>query len=235
MSDLIESGNVRCPPCLLHFNQSPMYQFILWSAPIFGISSSWYCTLRIDWFMSYLFESGPSSYSSTCIILGTWVVVSPHAGWLPIHQDDHERRWRPHLPALCRGDGHHWPAAQAMQMRLRCMSTDPPPILSYRSDCSLPCLRCVPSSNNNCHLTLQICVWCWHHIIDMAEKEETEGRCPACRTRYDKDRIVKMAATCDRSVAMLLLLPINFCCTSEDWLQHLRLITLLYIMWNRNR
>uniref|UniRef100_A0A0E0BED4 RRM domain-containing protein n=1 Tax=Oryza glumipatula TaxID=40148 RepID=A0A0E0BED4_9ORYZ len=47
---------------------------------------------------------------------------------------------------------------------------------------------------------LQICVWCWHHIIDMAEKEDTEGRCPACRTRYDKDRIVKMAATCDRTV-----------------------------------
>jgi hypothetical protein len=34
----------------------------------------------------------------------------------------------------------------------------------------------------------------------MAEKEETEGRCPACRTRYDKDRIVKMTATCERSV-----------------------------------
>ena len=147
----------------------------------------------------------------------TWVVVSPHAGWLPIHQDDHERRWRPHLPALCRGDGHHWPAAQAMQMRLWCMSTDPPPIISYRSDCSLPCLRCAPSSNNNCHLTLQICVWCWHHIIDMAEKEETEGRCPACRTRYDKDRIVKMAATCDRSVTMLLFLPINFCSASADY------------------
>ena len=48
--------------------------------------------------------------------------------------------------------------------------------------------------------TLQICVWCWHHIIDMAEKEEIEGRCPACRTPYDKDRIVKMAATCERFV-----------------------------------
>jgi CCR4-NOT transcription complex subunit 4 len=49
------------------------------------------------------------------------------------------------------------------------------------------------------YAALQICVWCWHHIIDMAEKEDTEGRCPACRTRYDKDRIVKMAAaTCDR-------------------------------------
>ena len=93
------------------------------------------------------------------------------------------------------------------------------PILSYiinQSDCILPCLRCATSSNNNFHLTLQICVWCWHHIIDMAEKEETEGRCPACRTRYDKDRIVKMAATCDRSFTMLLFLTINFCFTSTD-------------------
>ncbi|KAL6630599.1 hypothetical protein ACP70R_028450 [Stipagrostis hirtigluma subsp. patula] len=52
-----------------------------------------------------------------------------------------------------------------------------------------------------CKCGYDICVWCWHHIIDMAEKEETEGRCPACRTRYDKDRIVKMAATCERTVA----------------------------------
>ncbi|VAI16333.1 unnamed protein product [Triticum turgidum subsp. durum] len=52
-----------------------------------------------------------------------------------------------------------------------------------------------------CKCGYEICVWCWHHIIDMAEKEDTEGRCPACRTRYDKDRIVKMAATCDRTVA----------------------------------
>ncbi|CAO2184372.1 unnamed protein product [Urochloa humidicola] len=52
-----------------------------------------------------------------------------------------------------------------------------------------------------CKCGYDICVWCWHHIIDMAEKEETEGRCPACRTRYDKDRIVKMAANCERTVA----------------------------------
>ncbi|KQJ92684.1 hypothetical protein BRADI_4g45240v3 [Brachypodium distachyon] len=51
-----------------------------------------------------------------------------------------------------------------------------------------------------CKCGYEICVWCWHHIIDMAEKEDTEGRCPACRTRYDKDRIVKMAATCERTV-----------------------------------
>lgn len=45
---------------------------------------------------------------------------------------------------------------------------------------------------------LQICVWCWHHIMDMAEKDDTEGRCPACRSPYDKEKIVGMAAKCER-------------------------------------
>ncbi|KAK4760611.1 hypothetical protein SAY87_005504 [Trapa incisa] len=46
-----------------------------------------------------------------------------------------------------------------------------------------------------------ICVWCWHHIMEMAEKDETEGRCPACRTPYDKEKIVGMASRCERVVA----------------------------------
>ncbi|KAK8950379.1 hypothetical protein KSP40_PGU006461 [Platanthera guangdongensis] len=49
-----------------------------------------------------------------------------------------------------------------------------------------------------CKCGYEICVWCWHHIVEMAEKEETGGRCPACRTPYDKDRIVGMSANCDR-------------------------------------
>ena len=44
----------------------------------------------------------------------------------------------------------------------------------------------------------QICVWCWHHIMEMAQKDETESRCPACRSPYDKERIVTMAANCQR-------------------------------------
>ncbi|PWZ58086.1 Kinesin-like protein KIN-5B [Zea mays] len=63
----------------------------------------------------------------------------------------------------------------------------------------VPCsVRHDPESMSKLKMYDKICVWCWHHIIDMAEKEETKGRCPACRTRYDKDMIVKMAATCDR-------------------------------------
>ncbi|KAL0735212.1 hypothetical protein Bca4012_011422 [Brassica carinata] len=42
-----------------------------------------------------------------------------------------------------------------------------------------------------------ICVWCWHHIVDMAEKDQIEGRCPACRTPYDKEKVVGMTVNCD--------------------------------------
>ncbi|XP_042427109.1 uncharacterized protein LOC122014761 isoform X1 [Zingiber officinale] len=46
-----------------------------------------------------------------------------------------------------------------------------------------------------CKCGYEICVWCWHHIIEMAEKDDIEARCPACRTAYDKDRVIKMAST----------------------------------------
>ncbi|XP_068668358.1 uncharacterized protein [Aristolochia californica] len=52
-----------------------------------------------------------------------------------------------------------------------------------------------------CKCGYEICVWCWHHIIDIAEKDDTEGRCPACRTPYDKEKIVGTAANCERMVA----------------------------------
>ncbi|XP_022947300.1 uncharacterized protein LOC111451202 isoform X1 [Cucurbita moschata] len=52
-----------------------------------------------------------------------------------------------------------------------------------------------------CKCGYEICVWCWHHIMDMAEKDDTEGRCPACRSVYDKDKIVGTASSCERLVA----------------------------------
>ncbi|CAL0304106.1 unnamed protein product [Lupinus luteus] len=51
-----------------------------------------------------------------------------------------------------------------------------------------------------CKCGYEICVWCWHHIMDMAEKDDVEGRCPACRSAYDKERIVGMASNCERLV-----------------------------------
>lgn len=45
--------------------------------------------------------------------------------------------------------------------------------------------------------------------MDMAEKDVTEGRCPACRTPYNKERIVGTAAKCERYFHMLFYgLPI---------------------------
>jgi CCR4-NOT transcription complex subunit 4 len=49
-----------------------------------------------------------------------------------------------------------------------------------------------------CKCGYQICVWCWHHIMDMAEKDQSEGRCPACRTPYDKEKIVGMTVDQER-------------------------------------
>ncbi|KAM7254705.1 hypothetical protein ACFE04_019946 [Oxalis oulophora] len=54
---------------------------------------------------------------------------------------------------------------------------------------------------NPCQCGYQICVWCWNHIMEMAEKVNTEGRCPACRTAYDKEKIVAAAENCERLVA----------------------------------
>lgn len=39
--------------------------------------------------------------------------------------------------------------------------------------------------------------------MDMAAKDDTEGRCPACRTPYDKERIVGMTVNTERHVLIL--------------------------------
>ncbi|XP_050212942.1 uncharacterized protein LOC126664549 isoform X2 [Mercurialis annua] len=49
-----------------------------------------------------------------------------------------------------------------------------------------------------CKCGYEICVWCWHQVLEMAAKEETDGRCPACRNPYDKEKIVGMAANAER-------------------------------------
>ncbi|KAI5560926.1 hypothetical protein BDE02_16G078900 [Populus trichocarpa] len=52
-----------------------------------------------------------------------------------------------------------------------------------------------------CKCGYEICVWCWNHIMEMAGKDNSDGRCPACRIPYDKEKIVGMAANCERLVA----------------------------------
>ncbi|XP_059309131.1 uncharacterized protein LOC132060223 isoform X1 [Lycium ferocissimum] len=50
-----------------------------------------------------------------------------------------------------------------------------------------------------CKCGYQVCLWCWHHIMDMAEKDESEGRCPACRTTYEKEKVVRMQSNIERA------------------------------------
>ncbi|KAK4356084.1 hypothetical protein RND71_025055 [Anisodus tanguticus] len=50
-----------------------------------------------------------------------------------------------------------------------------------------------------CKCGYQVCIWCWHHIMDIAEKDASEGRCPACRTKYEKDEVVAMQANFERA------------------------------------
>ena len=35
----------------------------------------------------------------------------------------------------------------------------------------------------------QICLWCYHHILEEAAKESLPARCPNCRTDYDQEKI----------------------------------------------
>ncbi|XP_009342332.2 uncharacterized protein LOC103934301 isoform X1 [Pyrus x bretschneideri] len=52
-----------------------------------------------------------------------------------------------------------------------------------------------------CKCGYEVCVWCWHHIMEMAVNDGKEGRCPLCRTPYDKEKIVGVAANCQKLVA----------------------------------
>ncbi|RLM93852.1 hypothetical protein C2845_PM08G02030 [Panicum miliaceum] len=41
-----------------------------------------------------------------------------------------------------------------------------------------------------CKCGYEICLWCWHRIMNMDQKDESGGRCPGCRSVYNKDRIL---------------------------------------------
>ncbi|MCO5614460.1 hypothetical protein L7F22_068742 [Adiantum nelumboides] len=47
-------------------------------------------------------------------------------------------------------------------------------------------------------INTKICVWRCDHSMELAEKNSTEGLCPACKTPYDKEGIVLTAVHCDR-------------------------------------
>ena len=34
-----------------------------------------------------------------------------------------------------------------------------------------------------------MCLWCWNQLMETASRESLPGRCPNCRTEYDKEKI----------------------------------------------
>eukprot|EP00803_Ostreobium_quekettii_P011563 evm.model.scf_130EXC.6 EVM.evm.TU.scf_130EXC.6 scf_130EXC:96728-106019(-) len=40
-----------------------------------------------------------------------------------------------------------------------------------------------------CACGYSMCLWCWHQIMETAGKDNQEGRCPNCRTPYEKDKV----------------------------------------------
>lgn len=42
---------------------------------------------------------------------------------------------------------------------------------------------------NYCQCGYKMCLWCWNQLMETAGKENLPGKCPNCRTEYDKDKI----------------------------------------------
>lgn len=40
-----------------------------------------------------------------------------------------------------------------------------------------------------CQCDYRMCLWCWNQLMETAAKEALPGRCPNCRSEYDKEKI----------------------------------------------
>ncbi|XP_020576838.1 dentin sialophosphoprotein-like isoform X2 [Phalaenopsis equestris] len=49
-----------------------------------------------------------------------------------------------------------------------------------------------------CVCGYEICLWCWHFIIQTAAKDCIDARCPACDKPYDKEKILKRTINKER-------------------------------------
>lgn len=113
-------------------------------------------------------------------------------------QRNHEQRRREKVSFVCRRDGLDWSTIESLQMWLQGFGFSLMKQFLCFFNFVYLVLTCLIICFNPLVLPMQVCVWCWHHIMDMAEKDATEGRCPACRTPYDKDRIVGLESNFQR-------------------------------------
>ena len=40
-----------------------------------------------------------------------------------------------------------------------------------------------------CACGYRMCLWCWHQIMETAAKENQTGKCPNCRSPYEKGKV----------------------------------------------
>ncbi|EFN58458.1 hypothetical protein CHLNCDRAFT_20051, partial [Chlorella variabilis] len=58
-------------------------------------------------------------------------------------------------------------------------------------DCPLCCteLDVTDRAIQYCECGYQMCLWCYHHILEEAAKASLAARCPNCRSEYDEEKI----------------------------------------------
>ena len=90
--------------------------------------------------------------------------------------------WPGGMPATChRGAGR----------RARGGGAAPPPAAAPRA-----ARAACPPAHSPAHCAAlrarradHMCLWCYHHILEEAGKENVPARCPNCRSEYDQEKI----------------------------------------------
>ena len=86
------------------------------------------------------------------------------------------------------GEGGRWAAGRCACARPPLRHGLPPRGLAAPTPLALVALTpCLPGLHPA--PADQICLWCYHHILEEAAKESLPARCPNCRTDYDQEKI----------------------------------------------
>jgi hypothetical protein len=58
-------------------------------------------------------------------------------------------------------------------------------------ECPVCCegLDATDKAVNYCDCGYRMCIWCWNRLMETASQSSLPGKCPNCRSIYDKDKI----------------------------------------------
>lgn len=60
---------------------------------------------------------------------------------------------------------------------------------AQHAHCCPPARPAPPCHITDFHTADQMCLWCYHHILEEAAKASLDARCPNCRSSYDEEKI----------------------------------------------